>query len=473
MAYLPLFLKLHNQPALLVGGGVVAYRKARALQRACARIHVIAEHFSEDMTALATQDERITLSSQTAVSGDDIAAFRVVIAATDDSAFNHDIAHKAAALNIPVNVVDDPDYSTFLMPAIIDRSPLLIAISSAGKAPVLARKIRQQIEQLVPSRMGRVVTLAGQLRARVAQAVKHNRRQFWERLFSSWFTRHVLRGEENRARQVADQLLDGYEAPAGMVYLTGAGPGDPELLTLKAVNILQQADVILYDKLVNPQILDKARRDANFICVGKSAGHSSTTQADIHELMRKHACQGEVVCRLKGGDPFIFGRGGEEIIYLQQHGIAWEVIPGITAAIGCAASAGLPLTHRDAAQSVRLTAAKSKHDSPGDLVQNSTGETLAIYMGLNSATSIQNQLLAQGYPADRPVAIITQGTTVTEQTITGTLGKLAELVSQCHLSPPAMIYVGKSIELMAANPAGYEPAQTDSCCVETGANSSL
>lgn len=448
MAYLPLFLKLQHQPALLVGGGIVAYRKARALLRAKADIHICSAHFSNDLKALAKDNDHITLMHQTSFNTEMLSAFRVVIAATNDSTINHDVAMKAQKINIPVNVVDEPDHSTFLMPAIIDRSPLLIAISSAGKAPVLARKIRQQIEQLVPDGMGRVVELAGQLRDKVKNAGLKNQRYFWERLFSGFFTRHILRGHERQAYQVADQLLQGEEPDTGMVYLTGAGPGDPELLTIKALNVLQKADIILYDQLVSMPVLDKARRDAMFIPVGKSAGKKSITQAQINQNMRAYAHKGNIVCRLKGGDPFIFGRGGEEIAYLQSCGIRYEIVPGITAAMGCAASAGMPLTHRDFAQTIRLTSAKSKHGHITSPEGDKTSETLAIYMGLTSAEQLQNNLIENGYALDTPIAIIAHGTTLQQSNLVGQLGELVELVKTYNVHSPAMIYIGNVVDLM-------------------------
>jgi len=443
MEYLPIFLKLNNKKCLVVGGGVVAYRKSLNLLKAGGDLTIVAQAYNVDFSQLKQKYENIKFMT-TEVNEALLIQFSLIIAATDDSELNQLVSDIAHQHDIPVNVVDDPEKCSFIQPAIVNRSPLLVAISSSGQAPVLARRIRQQIESFLPAKLGMVATSAGKLRAKIKKLKPKNPRHLWENIFDSSYGHHVMSGNKIKADQVINDLITSNLNDKGMVYLTGAGPGDPELLTIKALNVLQRADVILYDQLVNSEILDMARRDATFIPVGKSAGKSSTPQIRINELMVEYANKGQIVCRLKGGDPFVFGRGGEEMEYLKDHDINYVIIPGITAAIGCAASAGIPLTHRGVSHSITVVTAKLKSNQESNLIPLAgNNQTLAIYMGINSADNIQEQLLKAGYATDLPVAIIEHGTTIKQRIITGALNELGCLVDRYQIMSPAIMYVGQ------------------------------
>lgn len=444
MEYLPIFLDIKKKPCLIVGGGVVAYRKAQNLLKAGANLTIVSKALTVDFSLLKRKFNNLSFLEAEVTEGL-LTNYQIIVAATDDEELNQFISDIAKKHNIPVNVVDDQEKCSFIQPAIVNRSPLLVAISSAGTAPVLAKRIREKIEGLLPSRLGQVAAAAGQLRPRIKSNQHPNKRLFWERLFDSLFGHYIMSGQDKKAEKLVNNILNNTDDKKGLVYLTGAGPGDPELLTIKALNVLQRADIILYDQLVSAEILDMARRDATFIPVGKSAGKSSTPQPRINELMVKYAEQGNIVCRLKGGDPFIYGRGGEEAEFLKQYNIPHEIIPGITAAAGCAASAGIPLTHRGLSDSVTFITAKLKDNTTSNLIPLAkNNQTLAIYMGLNSAADIQQQLIKAGFKHTLPVAIVERGTTARQRIISGELSTLEQLARNNQVESPAIIYVGET-----------------------------
>ncbi|HEY3851935.1 MAG TPA: siroheme synthase CysG, partial [Steroidobacteraceae bacterium] len=353
MNYLPLFFDLRGQKVLVVGAGAVALRKVQLLERAQAAITVVASQAAPELVERAAGGALELRLREFA--SDDLEGARLVIAATSRRAVNRWVASLAEARGIPVNVVDDLGASRVIVPAIIDRDPVIVAVSSAGTSPVLARRLRERLEALIPRRIGLwAVWLAG-MRAAARRRIPSAdaRRRYFEMLVDGPAERRFVDGDERGARRIAQRLMGSVSAgPPGQVTLVGAGPGDPELLTLKALRALQDADVILHDRLVPAAVLDYARREAERVCVGKAAGGAGTSQEAINDLLIAHARRGRRVVRLKGGDPFIFGRGGEELEALASAGIAFSVVPGISAANGCAAYAGIPLTHRDHAHRV-------------------------------------------------------------------------------------------------------------------------
>ncbi len=448
MDYLPIFCRLDNKPVLLVGGGEVAERKARLLLDACARLTVVAPELDSELAELAANGSIEWLAGEFA--SEQLAGKWLVVAATDRREVNALVYQSANQARIFANVVDDPKRSSFIMPSIIDRSPLMVAISSGGKAPVLARLLREKLEALLPQHLGAVATFAGSLRERVKArfASMGERRRFWERLLGADRLGQALaRGDHASAHQLADNLFADEIHTAGEVVLVGAGPGDPGLLTLHALRQMQQADVVVYDRLVSDEVMALVRRDAKRIFVGKQAGNHCVPQEGINQLLLEEAKKGQRVVRLKGGDPFIFGRGGEELETLVGTGIGFQVVPGITAASGCAAYAGIPLTHRDHAQSVRFVTAHGKggaRDLDWPLLAKDK-QTLVFYMGLSSCTTIREQLLAHGKAGDTPVALIERGTQPCQRVIRGTLDELPALA--VGVESPALIMVGSVVTL--------------------------
>jgi uroporphyrin-III C-methyltransferase/precorrin-2 dehydrogenase/sirohydrochlorin ferrochelatase len=376
----------------------------------------------------------------------------LVIAATHDPTVNRHIAELCHARGLPVNVVDQLALCSFIMPAIIDRSPILIAVSTGGSSPVLARLLREHLESLIPSAYGRLAILTANFRDKVRQHVPAPRRKaFWEKILRGPIAEMVLTGRENAARDALESTLASNikEEPAGEVYLVGAGPGDPDLLTLRALRLMQQADVVLYDRLVSPTILELTRRDAERIYVGKARNQHTLCQEETNQLLVKLAKRGKRVLRLKGGDPFIFGRGGEEIQTLSQEGVSFQVVPGITAASGCAAYAGIPLTHRDYAQSCVFVTGNLKNDAVNlnwnNLVQPQ--QTVVIYMGLHGIEMICEKLMEYGLPANFPAALVEQGTTSMQRVHIATLASLAEHVKNADVRAPTLIIVGEVVKL--------------------------
>lgn len=450
MDFLPLFHNLRGRLVLVVGGGEIALRKARLLAEAGARLRVVAPLIEEAVGALVLQGggELHERGYQTG----DLSGCVLVIAATDDERLNAQVSREAGERSLPVNVVDAPALCSVIFPAIVDRSPLLVAVSSGGDAPVLTRLMRARLETLIPAAYGRLAGLAQKFRSAVKQRFTdvQQRRVFWEEVFQGRIAEQMLSGREAEAeRLLADKLAGSSERELGEVYLVGAGPGDPDLLTFRALRLMQQADVVLYDRLVAPTIIDMCRRDAERIYVGKRRSEHVLPQEQINRQLVALAKQGKRVLRLKGGDPFIFGRGGEEIEELAAEGIPFQVVPGITAAAGCAAYAGIPLTHRDYAQSVRFVTGHLKDNSCNlpwaDLV--APGQTLVFYMGLVGLPLICEQLIRHGRSADTPAALVQQGTTRQQRVFTGTLADLPRLVAQHEVHAPTLVIVGEVVRL--------------------------
>lgn len=450
MQYLPVCLQLRGAPVVLVGGGKVATRKARLLLRAGASLTVVAPEITPDLESLLAQHGGNW--QQSSYRETDLHGRVLVVAATPHRAVNEQVHRDATALNLPVNVVDSPDLCTFIFPSIVDRDPLVIAISSSGRSPVLARQLRRRLEAMLPGAYGALAEFAGRMRERVRSVIPGEtpRRLFWEQVLEGVVAEQVLSGHEARAEELLEHMLqkpgDIYQ---GEVYLVGAGPGDPDLMTFKAVRLLQNADVVLYDRLVSEGILEMSRRDAERIYVGKRRDDHTLPQAQINQLLVDLAKQGKRVIRLKGGDPFIFGRGGEEIELLAAHGIPFQVVPGITAASGAACYAGIPLTHRDHAQSVRFITGHLRDGSvnlPWAQYQ-SEAETLVFYMGLVGLPVICEQLVAHGRRADTPVALVERATTEEQRVLIGTLATMDELVQREQPRAPTLIIVGSVVSL--------------------------
>ncbi|MGE8624328.1 siroheme synthase CysG, partial [Acinetobacter schindleri] len=423
MDIFPISLKLQQQPCLIVGGGHIAYRKAVLLQKAGAVISVIAPEIEAALLEIiqATAGQYVQAPFNPEIP---LRSYRLVIAATDDAEVNRQVFNACEDENVLVNSVDDPPHCRFMVPAIIDRSPLVISVASNGTSPVLSRQIRTQLETTIPHGMGKLAEFSGKWRSAVKAKITHpdERRIFWEELYASPLKEQVFNDNLAEADHLIEQALLEWQKPKGEVYLVGAGPGDPELLTLKALRLMQQADVVIYDRLVSAPIMDLCRRDAEKIYVGKARSNHAVPQEGINALLVKYASEGKRVCRLKGGDPFIFGRGGEEIEELFAAGVAFQVVPGITAASGCSAYAGIPLTHRDYAQSVRFLTGHLKEGSPelpwSELVYEN--QTLVLYMGLVGLDKICTQLIAHGQRPDMPVALVSKGTTPEQKVVIGT-----------------------------------------------------
>lgn len=461
MDYLPIFIQLRGSPAVVVGGGSVALRKVDLLLRAGARVTVIAPKLHDELRALAGRGQLDYIALE--FHPYHLDGTSLVIAATDSRDVNAAVSAAARARRLPVNVVDDPELSTFIFPAIVDRSPVIVAVGSSGHSPVLARRVRQQIEAMLPARLGALARFMGDRRKDVQKTLTPDqRRPFWERIIGGIVGTRVLAGDESDAStKFANELAASYggvsdasgeadaEVRLGEVYLIGAGPGDPDLLTLRAVQLLAQADVILYDRLVSDAVLDRARRDAQRVFVGKeTGGDHHATQARIHELLVQYAKRGLRVARLKGGDPFIFGRGGEEIEALNAHGIPYVVVPGITAALGAAAAASIPLTHRRLAQSVTFAAGHALDDETLDWRSLALPHhTVVFYMGVAQMPRIVERLTAAGASADHPAALIERGSLADQRVIRGTIGTIVELARKYAVQPPALLIVGEVASL--------------------------
>ena len=465
MEYLPVFLQLRSARAIIIGGGRIAARKADLLLKAGARVTVVAPRLHEDLRSRAAAGELTHLAESFVPAHLDGAV--IAIAATGLKEVNTTVADAAGVRNVPVNVVDDASLSTFIFPAIIDRSPVVVAVGSAGQAPVLARWVRERIEAILPARLGALAGFMGERRSRIQRFLgPAARRGFWERIVRGRAGAHLLAGDRAGAERAfdAELLVSQLTTSAatggsalGEVYLIGAGPGDPDLLTLRALQLLQQADVVLYDRLVPPGVLEHARREARRIFVGKSHGDGAdrTPQEEIHELMVRFARQGLKVARLKGGDPFIFGRGGEEVEELVRQGIPYLVVPGITAALGAAAAAGIALTQRELSQSVTLV---TGHNVQGDSLDWPTlaraHQTVVFYMGVGKLEPIVARLRAAGAADTLPAALIERATLPGQRVLRGTLATIADLGNRAAISPPALLILG---EVVAAASAG-EPA---------------
>ncbi|UXY14549.1 siroheme synthase CysG [Chitiniphilus purpureus] len=452
MDYFPLFLDLRAQPCLIVGGGEVALRKAGLLQAAGAQLTLVAPGLVEPLAARVATGE-YAHHARTWRRGDE-AGMRLVIAATDDAQTNAAVYAACEAAGILVNAVDDPDHCRFIVPAIIDRSPLVLAIGTGGNVPVLARLLRSRLEAWLPHGYGALARLAGSWRERVKARLGDplQRRRFWEGTLEGPIAERALAGDLAGAEHALESTLmayDGEAATQGAVYLVGAGPGNPDLLTFRALRLMQRADVVLYDNLVSAPILELVRRDAQRIYVGKKASNHALPQQDINRLLVQLARQGKTVLRLKGGDPFIFGRGGEEIEELAAAGIPFEVVPGITSAAGASCYAGIPLTHRDHAQSVTFVTGHRRADQIElDWPRlTSTTETVVIYMGVAQVPHICEQLIAHGRAPATPAAVVEKATLPQQRTLIGTLATLPGQIAAAGIKPPALIIIGSVVTL--------------------------
>jgi uroporphyrin-III C-methyltransferase/precorrin-2 dehydrogenase/sirohydrochlorin ferrochelatase len=447
MDYLPIFLNLKNRPCLVVGGGDVAKRKAGMLLEAGARVRVVAPEINPELAA--EQGVELVYSAFAAHHLDDMV---MVIAATNDRQVNMQVSELARARNLPVNVVDDPELCSFIMPAILDRSPLMVAFSSGGASPVLTRLMRGKLETIIPQGYSRLAAFAERFRETIKTRITNpaKRRIFWEDVLDGAVAEKVLVGDEPAAESMLDQMLSNEDnTQRGEVYLVGGGPGDPDLLTFRALRLMQKADVVVYDNLVSKQVLDMTRRDATRIYAGKKRDDHALPQEQINDLLVKLAQEGKRVLRLKGGDPFIFGRGGEEIETLAENGIPFQVVPGITAASGVASYAGIPLTHRAHAQSCIFVTGHLK-DGSMDLDWDALArprQTIVVYMGLHGLSSLCEQLVAHGLPDSTPAAIVQQGTTQNQRALTGTLATLPAIAEAAKLQAPTLIIVGGVVTL--------------------------
>ena len=451
MEHLPIFINIRKKPCVVIGGGDIALRKINLLLKAQAKVSCLSPLFSKDINNLS-HDGHITLINKS-FDQTDIKDYSIIIAATDDSSVNSSISAIAQVKKIPVNVVDSPELSSFIMPSIVDRSPLIIAVSSSGKAPVLSRIIRAKLETVIPSAYGILADIAGEYRQKVKDRFStiKDRRAFWEAVFSGVIAEKVFSGRISEAKEdIQRQLDDSVEMDLGEVYLVGAGPGDPDLLTFKALRLIQQADVVLYDRLVSKGVMELVRRDSELIYVGKKGGSDkSTKQVDINDQLVELAKSGKRVCRLKGGDPFIFGRGGEEIESLSEHGIPFQVVPGITAASGCSSYAGIPLTHRDYSQSCRFVTAHLKNGTTNlpweEFIIDQ--QTIVFYMALSGANYICEKLMEYGMDKDMPIAIIEKGTMPEQKVYISSLIELPALLEREDIHAPTLMIVGEVVKL--------------------------
>lgn len=451
MEFLPVFIKLDGQPCLVVGGGIVAARRVSLLRKAGGMVTVVAPELCPELADLSASGVIVYHARRFAPS--DLDSVRITIGATDDEAINAEVSRLAQARSIPVNVVDNPELCSFIVPSILDRSPVLVAVSTGGASPVLARQLRTRLESLIPSAYGHLAAMIDEFREPAKQRFPDvdTRRRFWEEVLEGPICELVFSGREADARRQLEQALAKGTAKEGVgeVYLVGAGPGDPDLLTFRAVRLMQQADVLVYDRLVSAPILDLARRDAERFYVGKEKDNHAVPQESINQLLVDLARQGKRVLRLKGGDPFIFGRGGEEIETLAQEGIPFQVVPGITAASGCASYAGIPLTHRDYAQSCTFVTGHLKDGSIDlnwmQLVQ--PRQTVVFYMGLTGIEVICKQLIAHGMAPDMPAALVEQGTTRNQRVHIGTVANLSQLVIESGVRAPTLTIIGEVVKL--------------------------
>lgn len=451
MDFLPLFFHLQDRPCLVVGGGVVAARRATLLRKAGGRVTVVAPSLGGELADML--EAQAIVYHERMFHPADLDGKALVVAATDSVETNADIARQANERSIPVNVVDQPEKGTVIVPSILDRSPVLVAVATGGASPVLARQLRTRLETIIPSAYGRLASMIEEFRETAKQFIPDpdQRRRFWEEILEGPIAERVFAGREAEARlQIESALAKGTaKKGVGEVYLVGAGPGDPDLLTFRAVRLMQQADVLVYDRLVSAPILDLARRDAERFYVGKEKDNHAVPQEGINQLLVDLARQGKRVLRLKGGDPFIFGRGGEEIETLAQEGISFQVVPGITAAAGCASYSGIPLTHRDYAQSCTFVTGHLKDGSLDlnwvQLVQ--PRQTVVFYMGLTGIDIICRQLIAHGMQPDMPAALVEQGTTRNQRVHIGTVATLPDLVAKSGVRAPTLTIIGEVVKL--------------------------
>ena len=452
MNYLPIFIQIKNRPCLVVGGGSIAARKVALVRKAGGDVTVVSPKCCEDLTRLASKGD-ITIINDT-YKPEHMENCVMVIAATDNKDVNIEVSSLANEKKLPVNVIDNPALCSFIMPSIIDRSPITIAISTGGSSPVLARLIRTKLEGTIPAAYGKLGALVEGFRDKVKKALPNveSRRGFWEKVLEGRVAELVFSGHDAEAKKMLDAAIEqqsGNPELPGEVFLVGAGPGDPDLLTFRALRLMQQADVVVYDRLVSPAIMEMVRRDAEIVYVGKERDKHTMQQENINQLLVRLAKEGKRVLRLKGGDPFIFGRGGEEIELLAQEGVAFQIVPGITAASGCSSYAGIPLTHRDYAQSCVFVTGHLK-DGSVDLNWKALAhpnQTVVFYMGLHGAPTLCKEMVAHGLPASTPVALVEQGTTPQQRVYTATLENLLDVIKDKDIKPPTLIIVGEVVTL--------------------------
>ncbi len=454
MDHLPIFLNVKDVRALVVGNGTIAARKADLLLRAGCDLTVVAPELGDELARLAENYSFVHRSGE--LSADDLRGCVVVFGCSQDDSINQALFELATAAGVLVNVSDNTERCSFIMPAVVDRSPLLIAISSGGTSPLLTRMLKSRFETTIPAAYGRLAEFAGSYRDRIKALIPNltRRRRFWETMISGPVAEHLFSSQLEQAETLMDTLLEeaavaGDQPPGGEVYLVGTGPGDPDLLTFRALRLMQQADVVLYDRLIGDGILNLVRRDAERIYVGKLPQDHAVPQEEIGNMLIRLAQQGKRVLRLKGGDPFIFGRGGEEIEALSDNGIAFQVIPGVTAANGCASYAGIPLTHRDHAQSCVFV---TGHEKDGELNLHwksliQPRQTVVLYMGLSSLGAITGGFISHGADPATPAAIIENGTRAGQRVITGTLDSLSDQTAQAGIKSPALIIIGSVVTL--------------------------
>ena len=452
MKQLPIFFEVHGRPCLVVGGGNIAARKIELLMKYGAKLTVVAPELSQRVAALRDTGRIRHVARKFEEA--DLEAHEIVFAATSSSEVNRRISELAQARRIPVNVVDNPALCSFIMPSIIDRDPVQVAVSTGGASPVLARLLRARLETLIPSSYGRLAQLMARFRdqARRRFPDTFQRRRFWEHVLHGPVAEMLFAGQDKAATAALERALNDASADPpvhGEVYLVGGGPGDPDLLTFRALRLMQQADVVVYDRLVAPAIVELARKDAQRIYVGKERDQHTVPQQEINALLVRLAKDGHRVLRLKGGDPFIFGRGGEEIETLSSEGVSFQVVPGITAAAGCASYAGIPLTHRDYAHSCIFV---TGHMKDGTMVLNwdalvQPKQTIAIYMGVHGIETLCRELVAHGMSGEMPAALIERGTQPQQRTLIGTLSTLPAIVQSQQIKPPSMLIVGEVVKL--------------------------
>jgi uroporphyrin-III C-methyltransferase/precorrin-2 dehydrogenase/sirohydrochlorin ferrochelatase len=445
-------MNLRSRECVIVGGGQVALRKARLLASAHAKLVVIAPEICEELKNL----EQVDTIYQREFRDDDIDNATLVVVATNDTKLNRHVSKLAQQKNLPVNVVDNPALCSFITPSIVDRSPIVVAISSGGAAPVLARSLRARLESLVPPEYGQLAASMGKLRDQLKSKIpaEKDRRIFWEKIVNGPVAKQFLSGNSDNAIQQLKRAINSTEKSTnytnhGSVALVGAGPGNPDLLTFRALRLMQSADIVLYDRLVSPEIVDLCRRDAERIYVGKQRNNHAVPQPKINQLLVELAQKGNAVVRLKGGDPFMFGRGGEEIEDLAEAGVSFEVVPGITAASGCSSYSGIPLTHRNYAQACVFVTGHLKDGAVNLNWQQlaNADQTIVVYMGLEGLPVICRELINHGLESSTPAALVEQGTTPRQQVITGNLGNLSELVAERSVTAPTLMIIGGVVNL--------------------------
>ncbi len=454
MDQLPVFFNVKDRCVAIIGGGLAAARKAEMAMQAEARVKVFARQLCEEFNELKA-DERFSVVAREP-RGQDLDGCALLYCASEDIVQNRKGHALARAARVPCNVVDMPELCDFTMPSIVDRSPVVIAISTAGTSPILGRMIKARLETLLPSAYGRVAGFVGRYRKKVGVTLEdfRQRRRFWERILDGPVVDLVLAGHDVEAVAEFDAQLEAAARGSeyrqqGEVYLVGAGPGDPDLLTFKALRLMQRADVVLYDRLIGKGILNLVRRDAERVYVGKLPQEHTLAQHEISQILLRLAQQGKRVLRLKGGDPFIFGRGGEEIALLAEAGIPFQVVPGITAASGCAAYAGIPLTHRDHAQACVFVTGHTK-DGQSDLDWNmllQPRQTVAVYMGLAHLAGLSRAFIEKGAAPSLPVALIENGTRPNQRVLSGTLDTIAEKAIKAGVKGPAILIIGSIVRL--------------------------